>query len=152
MTVVDEVQAMLKEEAGNLAVLYKENAEVAKTFWEWRHKLMTRFFTGSAGIVIGASWMFERPVLKPWLWLLFVDGAIFCTLSWWLDRVNMKILINCYKVGRNIEEKLSPTKGIYKCIDENYGNVQYHRTLVLMYLGSAVALAVLAIVAGRYLK
>jgi hypothetical protein len=141
-----------EEAAKNLAVLYKENAEVTKTFWEWRHKLMTRFFTACAGIVIGASWMFEHPPLKAWLCLLFLVGSVFCVMTWILDRVNMRILRNCYRVGRDIEERLSPTRGIYKCIDENYGNVQYFRTLTLMYLGSAFALLVVTVVAGLYVR
>jgi hypothetical protein len=145
-------QEMSKQDADNLGVLYKENAEVTKTFWEWRHKLMTRFFTGCGGIVIGTSWMYERGPLRRWLYTLFLVGTIFCVMTWVLDRVNTRILKNCYKVGREIEEKLSPTRGIYKCIDENYGNVQYFRTLTFMYLGGAVVLFAMTIIAGLYLK
>jgi hypothetical protein len=152
MTHLDGLPDVPGEAAKNLAVLYRENAEVTKTFWEWRHKLMTRFFTACAGIVVGASWMYERDPLRPWLYTLFFVGAVFCVMTWVLDLVNTRILRNCYRVGREIEERLSPTRGIYKCIDENYGNIQYFRTLTSMYLGSAVVLLAMTIVAGRYIR
>jgi hypothetical protein len=153
MTLVNGVQAMSKEEADNLAVLYKENAEVTKTFWEWRHKIMTRFFAGAAGIVIGASWMYERCALRPWLFGFFVIGGVFCIISWWLDKVNMEVLGNCYRVGSDLEMRLAPQeRGIYRCIDENFGNMQYHRTLSIMYWVSAIVLFGVGLVTFLYLR
>ena len=143
---MSDSQEMSKEEATNLAVLYKENAEVTKTFWEWRNKLMTRFFTACAGILAALGWMFEHRPIKPKLYALLLSvGSVFPVMTWILDGVNVRTLRNCYKIGREIEERLSPVKGIYKCIDENYGNLQYHKILSIMYLVCAFVLAAMVV-------
>ena len=49
----------------SLALVYGENAKIAATFWEWRHKVMTHFFTAFAAIVVLAGWFYKE--LKPWL-------------------------------------------------------------------------------------
>ena len=38
-------------ETKNRSLLYSENARGAVAFWEWRHKVMTRFFTAIAATV-----------------------------------------------------------------------------------------------------
>jgi len=142
-----------RDSTNALIAIYEENGRVSQTFWEWRHKVMTRFFAGIAGIVVAAGWMFDKaPQLRPRIFVLLAIGSAFCFISYVLDRVNMKILRNCYKVGKSLEEKLSSQSGAYKCIHDNYSRVQYHHTLRVMYIGAGILLLGVSVWAKIYLK
>jgi hypothetical protein len=45
-----------------LQALYEENAKVASVFWEWRHKLLTFFFTATSALGLASAWIVFLPV------------------------------------------------------------------------------------------
>ena len=97
--------------------------------------------------------MFDKaPQRHPRIFLLLAIGSVFCFISYILDRVNMKILRNCYKVGKALEERLSSEIGAYKCIHDNYARVQYHHTLRVMYLGAGALFLLIAVWSRIYLR
>ena len=73
-----------------LSLLYTENAKVAATFWEWRHKVMERFFTAIAGVVVGGWWVYHDKDIRRLLFLVLLFGAIYSAISYLMDRVNRK--------------------------------------------------------------
>ena len=141
------------DEIKNLTLLYSENAKVAAEFWDWRHKVMGTFFTAVAAAVAMASWFYQHTELKRWVFIPFVFAAIFAALSDIMDRVNTKVLRECYRVGTLIEQKLSSDGGIYKAIqDMHYTRTSYHRVLRWMYIGSAIIFSLVAIFTAIYLR
>ena len=137
----------------NVSLLYSENAKVAAAFWEWRHKVMTRFFTVVAASVAIASWFYQRTELKPRIFVPFALAAIFSALSDIMDRVNTKILRECYRLGTTMEQKLSVDAGIFKAIQEmHYTRASYHRVLRVMYVGSAVIFSVVAVLTTIFMR
>jgi hypothetical protein len=130
-----------------LSLLYVENAKVAATFWEWRHKVMTRFFTAFAGIVIAVGWIYERKELRHLLFIPMVIGAVYSTVSFLMDRVNRKILLGCYETGREIERQIGSVRGAYGRMLDEYGKVNYTVFLRALYLSSATLFLLAAVVA-----
>jgi hypothetical protein len=135
-------------ETKNLSLLYSENAKVAAAFWEWRHKVMTRFFAAIAATTAMASWFYQHSELKPWMFVPFALAAVFSVLSDIMDRVNTEVLRECYQLGMSIEQKLSSDGGVFKAIqDIHHTRASYHWILRVMYVGSAILFAVISLVA-----
>jgi hypothetical protein len=120
-----------------LSLVYGENAKVAATFWEWRHKLMERFFYSTAGIVLGTAWIYKQKELSHLLFVPPLLGCVYCIVSYLMDRVNSKILLGCYKTGKEIEQQLGPVAGAYSVIFDRYERVNYTVFLRALYLSSA---------------
>jgi len=129
-----------------LSLLYTENAKVTAEFWEWRHKVMTRYFAGISAVAVMAAWFYERPALKHWVFVPFSLGFFFSVISDLMDRVNTKTLRNCYRVGAVLEEQFSKTGGIFTAIQNvHYQRASYHLILRWMYGVSAFAFLALAV-------
>ncbi len=142
-----------KNDIENIRLLYSENAKVAAAFWEWRHKVMTRFFAAVAACVVMASWFYQHSELKAWVVLPFALAALFSVLSDMMDRVNTRVLGECYRLGMMMEEKLSEDAGIFKGITEMHqSRTSYHRVLRVMYIGCAVIFSAGALLAILFIR
>jgi hypothetical protein len=91
----------------DLRLIYTENAKVAAIFWEWRHKTLTLFFTGMAGVAVAAAWTLHnhpgRLVAVP-----LGVGAGLAVVAFGLNRRSHYILGECYRIGGAIEDALLP--------------------------------------------
>jgi hypothetical protein len=94
--------------ADKLSTLYQENARVASIFWDWRHKLLTFFFTAVGGLSIATAWAYTH-VEQSWRFLaaaLPLSGVVVIgTGCIALERRNKDILDRVYKVGAEIEKQ-----------------------------------------------
>ena len=137
------------DEILNARLLYSENAKVAAVFWEWRHKVMTGFFTAIAAAVAMAGWFYQHSELRPWVFVPFIMAAVFSILSDIMDRVNTKVLRECYRLGMTMEEKFSNDGGIFEAIqDMHYKRGSYNKPLRVIYISSAIIFLVAAILTG----
>jgi hypothetical protein len=100
MTTLDEQTALsLRQQHDAFAKLLLE-------FYEWRHKIMTRF-----AVVIGALVVAVRSLTNdggPPLLVVatLIAGAIFCGITTLMDRINQDIIELCYRHGREVELQL----------------------------------------------
>ena len=118
-----------------LIALYTENADVAAAFWGWRHKMLTAFITAVAAAVLMASWFYQHPELKRWVFIPFVLAAGFSLLTDIMDRVNITLLQDCYRTGAMLEEELQAGGGIFKAIDDSRTrSISDHRVLRWIYM------------------
>jgi hypothetical protein len=139
--------------SADVGLLYVENAKVAAIFWEWRHKVISRFFTAVAATAFASGWFYERPQLRPWIFALFLVAAIFSALSFYMDRVNTHILRSCYRIGAELETKFAIEAGTFKAIsDIHYSRFAHYSIFRIVYLGSAVAFLALCILSGICLR
>ncbi len=128
--------------------MYAQTAKVAETFWEWRHKVMTRFFATTGGILLVAGWFYKDPRLKTWTFAPFLIGACLSMLSHLLDRVNTHVLRDCYRIAADLEGKMASGGGIFTCIENiHYHKGSYHAVLRFVYLSTAAVLAALGVAA-----
>lgn len=142
-----------KNDIENLRLLYSENAKVATAFWDWRHKVMTRFFAAVAACVVMASWFYQHRELKAWVFIPFALAALFSVLSDMMDRVNTKVLGECYHLGMMMEQKLSDDAGIFNAIIKMHqSRTSYHRVLRVMYVGCALIFSGIAFLATFFVK
>jgi hypothetical protein len=141
------VEPITEMQAKNLALIYSENAHVAATFWEWRHKLMERFFLVIGAIIGAEGWIYHEGSLRKWLFGPLLLASVFSLISFLMDRVNYKILRGCYEVGRNVEARLSGTRGVYTGLDRRFTYLNYSYLLRILYVASACAFLVAAGVA-----
>ena len=142
-----------KPGGNKIEIIYSQTAKVAEVFWEWRHKVMTRFFAATAGILVVAGWFYKAPELKAWTFAPFFVGACFSVISHLLDRVNTHVLRDCYRLANNLESKMVDGGGIFTCIESiHYHKGSYYGVLRFVYLGTAAIFAVLGAVALVVLK
>ena len=129
-------------------IFYVQTTKVAEIFWEWRHKVMTRFFAATAGILVVAGWFYKTPELREWTFAPFFIGACFCVVSHLLDRVNTLVLRDCYRIAKEIEATMANGGGIFTCIEGiHYHKGSYHSVLRFVYLGTAVIFMLFGIAA-----
>lgn len=128
-----------------ISLLYQENAKVAAIFWEWRHKVMTSFFVGIAGLFALAGWFYQQTELRILLFAPLSLGAILSLASLALDNRNRTILRECYRIGEEIEDKLRNEGAIFKSIRTTYHTgVTYTLILCLVYALVGLLLLVLS--------
>jgi hypothetical protein len=126
-----------------LSLLYQENAKVVAIFWEWRHKIITSFFAGLAGLTILAGWIYNQSQLRNLLFAPPLIGAIFCFVCIFLDYRNGEILHKCYEIGSTIEINIATEKtAIFKSIGGKH-YVSYTWTLRVTFLLVGLFLAYL---------
>ncbi len=97
-----------------LKSLYEENGEIARTFLEWRHKVMTRFFVTAAAFLIAASWLYTKDSSTKtlvFLPLLAISGL--STLAYVMEAANDRYLRLCLSVGAQLEREMTHVGGIY---------------------------------------
>ena len=138
---------------GSIDTMYVQTAKVAEPFWEWRHKVMTRFFAATAGILVVAGWFYKDPDLKAWTFAPLLVGACFSVISHLLDRVNTYVLRDCYRIAKGLESKMLDGGGIFTCIDNiHYNKGSYYAVLRFVYLGTAAVFVILAVAAMVVVK
>jgi hypothetical protein len=127
--------------------LYGELTKVATTFWEWRDKVMTRFFAVVTASAAMAGWFYQQPELRAWSFFPFALASGFAVFSAVMDRVNTKILRECcYPVGKRLELELSESGGIFTAIhDSPQRPFSYQWVFRAMYVASSVVFAVVSI-------
>jgi hypothetical protein len=118
----------------NLSLLYEENAKVVALFLEWRHKVMSRSFAVTGAVFATAGWLYQQPDGRVWLPVPFLLGAMFSAISLLLDHRNGRILRECFRIGGELEERLTGQAGIYKFIGETRSeSITYNRVLRVSY-------------------
>lgn len=131
----------MEEPTGSYEKLYEENAKVAHAFWEWRHKILTRFFLVIASVFILAGWMIQNDQFQKYVFTPFLLGMIYSFISQRMDSVNTWILRYCYDIGSDLEVKLSGTPSIFGAISSNYETRKtYGKLLKVIYISAAVVL------------
>jgi hypothetical protein len=103
-----------------IKLLYEENSKVAYVFWEWRHKLMIRFFLTTASIFILSGWLIINNKFLNFLFVPFLMGALYTILTLKMDNVNTWILKECYNNGELLEKLQLNKESIYSLINTNY--------------------------------
>ena len=145
----------IKQEHLSYERIYEENAKVAAIFWEWRHKVMTNFFTGNAALFAVMGWLYQQAGgIRFWFCGLFLLGGAFAYLSYLLDERNKRILEHCYRLGSKLEPALEKGGGIFSFLNElHYTGGSYTQILKFVYLISTVVhfcLSVIIIVVVLY--
>ena len=135
-----------------LSLLYTENAKVAATFWEWRHKVMVRFFAAIAAIAGVGSWLYGQKELKALVFIPLLIGAGFSVVSFLMDNVNRKILLGCYETGKELERQLAWTLGTFTRLSDHLEEVNYSVFLRWLYLGTASIMLTLCTLAAVLLR
>jgi len=132
-----------------LEVIYSNSLRVAEVFWEWRHKVMTRFFAATAGILVAAGWLYRDSDLRGWTFCPLALGAVFSLISHRLDRINTLVLRSCYELGSQLEADLMEgEEGIFSRIRRiHHRQASYYGTMRIVYIGTAVVLFALGLVA-----
>ena len=130
----------------SISLLYIENAKVAAIFWEWRHKILERFLAACAAILVACGWMYQHGELRRLLFIPLLIGAIYCIISFLMDRVNAKVLLGCYATGKTLEQHIGQV-GTYTRISDDYPQIQFGRFLRVLYVGGAAAFATMSILA-----
>lgn len=97
---------------------YEETGKVAASFWEWRHKVMTFFFTGIAGLAIFASWVYTHGLGKAFLALPLFLGGFGASIAFFLDWRIARILNVIYVSGRALEQQAHIPQGVFAGLGE----------------------------------
>ena len=115
-------------------LLYEENGRVVAHFLEWRDKVMNRSFAVTGAVFVAAGWLYQQPDGRIWLPVPFLLGALFSAISLLLDHRNGRILAECFRIGGEIEERLTSQPGIYKFIGQTHSDaITYNRVLRIVY-------------------
>ncbi len=141
----------------SLRLLYVENAKMTHVFFEWRHKVLTRFFVGVSACLVGARWIFLQPELKAITFIPLLLAAVVAAAAALMDRVNQRILNHCYQTGRDLEVRLADATGVFGNLSRDYfeagtrKTVSYRVVLEVLYWGTAVAIILFTLVVWRKL-
>jgi len=133
-----------------VAALYAENGSVARAIMEWRHKVVTLYV-----LTLGAAG-------SCWLWLYDHHGedklplvcyavAVVAAIVGVMDGTNAAILKACYRVGAQIEQRVTTGGGIFTALhirSQHPRTFTYTRILRVLYFGTSV----LFVVAGTVLR
>ena len=127
-------------------LLYEENSKIAHTFWEWRHKIMNRFFVAVAAIFIISGWMLTNNKFLECIFIPFLLGAVYSFISKKMDDVNTWILRDCYNIGSNLEKELGKEDSVFGRINAgHYTKGSYAKLLSFLYVSSSVIMILLSI-------
>ncbi len=136
----------MRENKIELIKQYEETGKLLHTFFEWRYKVMNRFFLAIAAIFIAVQWMFKDPELRSYIFIPLLLGSIFSIFTAYMDRVNQRIMNTCYKVGEATEHSLDLAAGLYSQLNADFLNnrtrriVSYRNILKILYWLSALTL------------
>ena len=128
--------------------MYSETAEVARVFFEWRHKVISLQLFAVGAVFFFAGWLYDHCELRNFVFIPFLLGAcVSCTLAL-MDQVNTRILFHCYGIGNDLEIEMRPGKGaIYSAFFTRFNNsLSYYKILRGVYWGSTAIFVVLCII------
>ncbi len=129
-----------------IKLLYEENSKVTHTFWEWRHKIMNRFFVAVSAIFISCGWLLNNN-FKEYVFIPLFLGAIYSFISKKMDNVNTWILKACYDIGSQLEKEIGKENAIYSIIKNGYRKKgSYGKLLSFLYIMSGFVLIILSLI------
>jgi hypothetical protein len=128
-------------------IIYSQVCKTAETFWEWRHKVLTRFMVAIAGLMAACGWFYKEPTLKKFVFVPLLLGVIFSLVSFLLDRVNTSVLRAAYHRASEIEKTMTTEGGIFTSIHNIHSTRWTHYNILrFLYIATAVILLIVAIV------
>lgn len=89
-----------------LQLEYEQTTQLMFTFFEWRHKIITRYALSVAGIALAIKYVYERKLGAQWQMIPFAAGAAVSVVAALLDRVHQRIIDGCYANGLRLEKFL----------------------------------------------
>ncbi len=127
----------------HLMAMYSENAEVARVFFEWRHKVISLYLFAVGAIFFFAGWLYDHSEFRKFVFLSFLLGALVSGTLALMDQVNTRILSHCYRIGNDFENEMRPGKGaIYSAFRTRFENcLSYYKILCVVYWGSTAILS-----------
>jgi len=100
-------------------IAYEETGKVAMSFWEWRHKVMTFFFTGLGGLAVFAGWVYDHGLGSAFLALPLFIGGLGATIAFFFDWRIASILDEVYISGKALEQQAEITEGVFTGIRDS---------------------------------
>lgn len=80
--------------------------ELVQTFFDWRHKVMTRFAVATAAVLLATRYLRDTDAgWKPKL-LVHAIGFVVAIAALAMDRANQRVLYACYANGVALEDRL----------------------------------------------
>ena len=134
----------------NIQLLYRETAEFARTFIEWRYKVISMYFFATSGVLIIAKWFWESLLPRGYVILPLGFGAIFCAALALLDHANHRILCANYKIAREFETHLYASGGFYAFLHRRVtspSTVTYARVLQSLFWLTTTVFLLMAVIA-----
>lgn len=119
---------------------YAESAKVAAAFWDWRHRLMTFFFTGLVALTAVAGWTVDKHLPGRYLAAPLLLGGALSAVSVLLDRRIATTLQAAYEVGMKIEQDWDVACGIYSKLGTMRGARMSHILFRTYLLAAGVLL------------
>jgi hypothetical protein len=101
------------DKGSNLISLYEENGHVARTYIDWRLRVISMYFTSIGAIFAAAAWLFNTPPLKKYVWVPFVVGAATSLLFLLWNETISKVLDIVNSTGAKLEIELANVPGCY---------------------------------------
>lgn len=89
-----------------VVALFEENGRVAAAFWDWRHRLMTFFFTGMAAALAASAWLVTHHAARGYVAIPLASAAGLAVISCLLDRRVGDILKTVHRSGSRYEVAL----------------------------------------------
>ena len=89
-----------------LVALFEQNGRVAVAFWDWRHRLMTFFFTGTAAALAAAAWLVTHHAARGYVAVPLAMAAGLAVVCWRLDSRVGVILKTVHVSGSEYEGAL----------------------------------------------
>lgn len=142
---------MIMDNQDSILKQYEEVSKLMDTFFEWRYKIMNRFFIGIAAIFISIQWMYSTKI-NHLVFIPLLLGGIFSIITALMDRVNQRIINTCYQVGKDTEQKMFSTPGLYSYLSNDFLNkktrmlISYRIILQILYWGSSILLFVASLI------
>jgi len=128
-----------------LKLLYEENAKVAAVFWEWRHKVMTFFFTVIAALIALAGWGYRHDLGRFDALPLFVAGLL-AFVGAGLNVRTGRIVAATYLSGARVESELAGVAGAPGLGDYTiYGSLLRSRVNRAVFLAAAAVIPIMAL-------
>ena len=129
-----------------LRVLYEENATQFRFFLTWRRVLLAGYFAVLGALALGFEWAVTRaPDLT---FACPLAGACVSIFFWTLDVRNRELIRHASGVGSSIEEAMGLSQlGYYgRYVTAKKSKWRHSRMLMIFYLGSGLAMLIIAVV------
>jgi hypothetical protein len=130
---------------------FDAHAAMLHTFYEWRHKIMTRFAVSIAAVILGLRWAYGPDAGESALAVetvravLLAIGAVLSLGAAILDVVNQRIINNCYQQGSRIEKLMKVEDyGLFQSLAALFRPpwMSYRVVLRVIYGGSAASFGI----------
>jgi uncharacterized membrane protein len=146
-TKADGLESSSNKEQLSKAKIYEEAAKLTVILWEWRHKVMTNFFTVIGGVLAVSGWLYKDA--KAYVYLALLIAGAYSLISLFIHRRHTRILRECHRIAESIELEAydSDAGAIYHSI-RNIHKLRGSLTQILthIYLSSAVVFFIVGVV------